>query len=62
MDFITGLLMSTDWKDNSYDSILVKVTINRPRLVEVIIDMVVYYHGVPESIVMDQSLLFKSKF
>lgn len=40
----------------------VKVTINVPGLVEVIINMIIYYRGVPESVVTDQELLFKSKF
>ena len=52
MDFVTVLSISTDWKGDSYDSILVivdrltkmvhyklvKVTINAPGLAEVIID------------------------
>ncbi len=76
MDFITGLPISADWKGDSYDSILVivdrltkmvhyepvKVTIDTPGLVEVIIDAVVRHHGVPESIVTDQGSLFTSKF
>ena len=55
MDFVTGLLVSTDWKGDNYDNILVivdwlmkmvhyepvKVTINAPELAEVILDMVV---------------------
>ncbi len=67
MDFVTGLPISADWKGDSYDSILVivdrltkmvhyvpvKVTIDAPGLAEVIINMVVRHHGVPESIVMD---------
>ncbi len=67
MDFITGLPISADWKGDSYDSILVivdqltkmvyyvpvKVTIDAPGLVEVIIDVVVRHYGVPESIVTD---------
>ncbi len=67
MDFVTGLPISADWKSDSYDSIMVivdrltkmvdyvpvKVTIDAPGLAEVIIDMVVRHHGVPESIVMD---------
>ncbi len=65
MDFVTSLSISTDWKCDSYDSILiivdrlmkmvhyvsVKVTINSPGLAEVIIDVVVRHHGVSESIV-----------
>ncbi len=67
MDFVTGLSISADWKGDSYDSILVivdrltkmvhyvpvKVTIDAPSLAEVIIDVVVRHHGVPESIVTD---------
>ena len=55
MDFVMGLPVSTDWNGESYDSILVivdrltkivhyepvKVTIDAPRLAEVILDMVV---------------------
>ncbi len=41
---------------------LVKVTINTPGLAEVIIDVVVRHHGVPESIVTDRASLFTSKF
>ena len=54
MDFVTGLPVLTDWKGDSYDSILVivdrlmkmvhyepvKVTIDAPGLAEVIIDVV----------------------
>ena len=67
MDFIIGLSISANWKGDSYDLILVivdrftkmvyyipvKVTINALSLAEVIIDMVMYYHGIPESIVID---------
>ncbi len=40
----------------------VKVTIDAPGLAEVIIDVVVCHHGVPESVVTDRGLLFTSKF
>ncbi len=40
----------------------VKITINTPGLAEVIIDLVVHHHGVLESIVTDQDLLFITKF
>ena len=40
----------------------IKVTINAPGLAEMIINMVMHHHGVPESIVIDQGLLFTSKF
>ncbi len=76
MDFVTGLPISADWKGDSYDLILVivdrltkmvhyvpvKVTIDAPSLAEVIINVVVRHHGVPESIVTDRSSLFTSKF
>ena len=76
MDFVTGLPISTDWKGDSYDSILVivdrltkmvhyepvKVTINAPGLAEVILDVVVRHHGLPDSIVSDRGSLFTSKF
>ena len=76
MDFVTGLPISTDWKDDSYDSILVivdwltkmvhyepvKVTINTPGLAEVIIDVVVQHHGLPNSIISDRGAIFMSKF
>ena len=55
MDFVTRLSISTDWKRDSYHSILVivnwftkivyykpvKVTINAPGLAEVILDIVI---------------------
>ena len=41
---------------------LVKVTINASGLAEVIINMVVRHHGLPDSIVTDRELLFTSKF
>ena len=76
MDFVTGLPLSADWKGNNYDSILVivdqltkmvhyepvKVTIDAPGLAEVIIDVVVRHHGLPDSIVTDRGSLFTSKF
>ena len=71
-----GLPVLTDWKGDSYDSILVivdrltkmvhyepvKVTIDAPGLAEVIIDVVVRHHGLLDSIVNDQGSLFTSKF
>ena len=76
MDFVTGLPLFADWKGDSYDSILVivdrltkmvnyepvKVTINAPRLAEVIIDVVVLHHGLPDSIISDRGAIFTSKF
>ena len=40
----------------------VKVTIDAPGLAEVIIDIVVRHHGLPNSIIIDRGLLFISKF
>ncbi len=71
-----GLSISADWKDDSYDLILViidqlikmvyyelvKVTINVFGQAKVIINMVIHHHGVLELIVIDQGLLFISKF
>ena len=76
MDFVAGLPISTDWKGESYNFILVivdqltkmvhyepvKVTIDAPGLAQVIINMVVQHHGLPNSIVSDRGLLFTSKF
>ena len=76
IDFVTGLPISTNWKGESYDSILVivdqltkmvhyepvKVTIDAFGVTEVIIDVVVRHHGLPNSIVSDQGSVFTSKF
>ena len=76
MNFITGLPILTDWNRDSYDLILVivdrltkmvyyksvKVTIDAPGLAEVIIDIVMRHHGLPDLIVTDRGLLFTSKF
>ena len=76
MDFVTGLSFFADWKGNSYDSILVivnrltkmvhyelvKVIINASRLAEVIIDVVIQYHGLSDSIISDRGAIFMSKF
>ena len=76
MDFVTGLSLSADWNSDSYDSILVivdqltkmvhykpvKVTIDAPGPAEVILNMVVWYYGLPDSIVTDKSSFIFSKF
>ena len=76
MDFVTGLLLSADWKGDCYDSILVivnqltkmvhyeqvKVTIDAPGLAEIILDVVVWHYGLPNSIVTNKGSLFTSKF
>lgn len=67
MDFVMDLLISTNLKGESYDSILIivdrltkmiyyktiKVTIDILSLAKVIIDMVVCYHGIWKLIVTD---------
>ena len=76
MNFITGLPILTDWKGDSYDLIFVivnkltkmvhhkqaKVTIDASGLAKIIINVVVRYHGLPDSIVTNRRLLFTSKF
>ena len=76
IDFVTGLLLSTDSKGDSYDSILiivdwltkmvhykpVRVTIDAPGLAKVILDVVVWYHGVSDLIMTNKGSLFSSKF
>ena len=76
IDFVTGLPISTNWKGKSYNSILVivnrltkmvhyepvKVTIDAPGLADVIIDVVMRYHGLPNLIVSDRGSVFTLKF
>ena len=76
MDFVTGLPRSCDWRGVGYDSILVIVdclakmvhyeavmkTLTAEGLAEVIMDSVVRYHGLPDSIVTDRGSLFTSQF
>ena len=76
MDFVTGLPLSADWKGDSYNLILiivdqltkmvhyepVKVTINAQGQAEVIIDVVIWHHGLPDSIVINRGSVFISKF
>ena len=73
---MTILPLSSDWKDNSYDSILiivdwltkmvhykpVKVTIDASGLAEVILDEVVWHYGLPDSIMNNKGSFFTSKF
>ena len=76
MDFVTGWLLSFNWKSDNYDSILVivdrltkmvhyklvKVTIDALDLTEIMIDMVVRHHGLPDSIISDRRAIFTSRF
>ena len=76
MDFVTGLSLSSNWKNDSYELILVivnwltkmvhykplKVTIDAPRLAKVILDVIVWHHGLPDSIVTNRGSFFIAKF
>lgn len=76
VDYVTGLPISANWKSNTYDSILVivnwltemvyykpvKITLDALGLAEVLLDVVLQYHGLPDSIMTDKGLLFTSKF
>lgn len=76
MDFVISLPISTDWKRDSYNFILVimerlikmmhykpvQVTINVANLAEMIIDVVVQYHDFSDSIVSDRRIIFIFKF
>ncbi len=67
IDFVIGLLVPIIGKSESYNFILVivnyltkmvhykpiKVMIDTPGLTEVIINVVMHYHNIPKSIVMD---------
>lgn len=72
---MTSLLISINWKKEAYDSILVivnqltkidpyklvKITIDGARLAKVIIDVVVKYPSLLDSIVSHRDFLFNSK-
>ncbi len=76
MDFVTRLPISANWKSNSYNSIPaivdrltkmvhyehVKITIDTPGLAEVINNVVMRHHGVPESIITSRGWLYIFKF
>ena len=76
MDFVTGSPISTNWKGDSYDSILVVVdrltkrvhyelvqtTIDAPRIAEIIINFIVWHHGLSNLIVSNRGSVFTSKF
>lgn len=76
LNFGIRLLVSSDWKSETYISILVivdklmkmvyfqsiKITINMLVLANVILDVLVRQYGFPDSIVCDKSLVFTSKF
>lgn len=67
MDLVIGLPISTNWKDGTYDLILIilnkltkifyykllKVIIDIPDLVKVIINKIVRHHSLLDSIISD---------
>lgn len=67
MDFLTSLLKSKNWRGVKYDSIfiitdqltkmvnyeLVLTTLDDEQLVEVLIETVIKYHGLPDFIITD---------
>ena len=76
MDFVIGLPLSADRKGNNYNLIFiivnrlakmlhykpVKVTINAPWLAEVIINVMIRYHGLPDPIISNRGAISTSKF
>ena len=76
MDFVTGLLILVDWKEDNYDSILVivnrltkmvnykpiKMTIDAPGLAEVIINIIAWHHRLLDSFVTNKNSVFTYKF
>ena len=76
IDVVTGLPISTNWKGDSNNSILVivdrltkmvhyeppKITIDALGLTEIIIDVVVCHHNLSDSIVTNKSSQFTLKF
>lgn len=76
IDFVTELSISINWKGDNYNFILViinrlvkmiyykpvKVTIDTQRLAKVILNIIVWYHVLPNFILIDRGLLFTLKF
>ena len=76
MDLVIELPQSADWRGNSYNSILVivnwltkmvhyelvQMTIAASALAEVIVNVVVLHHGLPNFNVSDRGSVFMSKF
>ncbi len=76
LDFVTGLPLSKDWRGHTYDSILVIVdrltkmshyiavnkTLDAEQFAQVLIENLIRYHGLPDSIVTDRGSLFTSQF
>ena len=61
-DSYNSILVIVDWLTKMVHYEPVKITIDAPGLAEVIINVVVRHHGLPDSIVTDRGSLFTSKF
>ena len=73
---MTSLSISTNWNENNYNFIFVivdwlttmvlykpvKITIDPLGLAEVIINVIIWYYGLPDLIVTNKGLFFISKF
>ena len=76
VDFVTGLSSSKNWRGHSYDLILVIVdrltkishyiavnnALDAEQFAQVLIENLVRYHGLLDSIVTDRASLFTSQF
>lgn len=76
MKFVTSFPISTIWKKEAYDSILVivdqftkivqfklvKIILNVARVAKIIINVFVKKYGLPDSIVSNRNYIFFSKF
>ena len=57
-----SIIVIVDWLTKIVYYEPAKVTINALGLAEVILDVLVWYHGLPNSIVLDRGSLFNWKF
>ncbi len=76
IDFVTGLPKNKNWRRVEYDSMLVIVdrltkmvyykpvltTLDADQLADILIEAVIKYHGLPDSIVTDRGSLLTTKF
>lgn len=76
IDLVTRLLISSNWKRDSYNSILVivnwltkmvhykpvKIAINTAGLAKIVLDLVIRHHSILNSIMTNRGSLFISKF
>lgn len=76
IDFVTSLPLSANWKDDNYNSIFViinrltkmiyykpvKVPIKALGLAKIIINIIMQYYGLWDSIISNHKVIFMSKF